>query len=196
MIDSKGAKTRLGFSYIKTRFWKEGEYFIYPTYIALAITVLILFLTERIFPNFILEDGLFNDWQRSIGATEPFYSETAEAYLDPNVVRGALMTKILDAAAFSIFYFFIILATSFAVTYPYYNRFMEKKVDGLTDDNVIAGTEVLTDDKFLEKYSALSELSEDSFSLTEIYKFKKVNKVPKNTQYLDLNDNSKLKTTR
>lgn len=186
MIQSEGSKTRLGFGYLKTRVKKQSEYYIYGMYIALAITVLIMFLTESFFPNFILEDGLLTDFQRSISSTEAFYSNTAGMYLDPEVVRSSLMTEILNSGIFAIFYFFIVLITSFVIVYPFYNRYITKEVEGLTDDNVLTGTEVLEDERYLSKLKELGEESEDSFTLSKVYKFNEVRRVPKKAKIEDL----------
>jgi hypothetical protein len=181
-------KTRLAFSYVKTRFKKQSEYFVYGMYAAMLITVVVMILTEVFFPNFILQDGLFSDWQRAFNSSKPFYSEAAGQYLDPRVVKGALFTEIIDSLIFSIFYFFGVLLTSFVLIFPVYNRFITEKVAGLTDDKILEGTEVLEDEKFVGMYDQLRREEQEGFTLTKVYKFEEVDRVPKAGKFMDLDE--------
>lgn len=174
MTNTEGAKTRLGFSYIKTRVKKQAEYFIYASYFAIAIAITVIVLTELTFPNFILQDGLWADWTKAMSSQKPFYSHVAKQYVDPDVIRGALTVEILNSVMFSIFYFFAIFATSFAVVFPIYNKIMKRAVSGLTDDKVKRGTEILKDDKFLDTYKKLQDTENDSLTLTKIYSYEEV----------------------
>jgi len=189
MRNQENAKTRIGFSYMKTRVKKQAEDFLHASYLALAMTVIVMILTEIYFPNFILQDGLFSDWQRSFNSSKPFYSPVAGQYLDPAVVKGALVTEILDSMIFSVFYFFGVLITCMVLVFPFYNKIIAKEVAGLTDDKILEGSEVLEDDKFLAIFNKLSkeeENPEDSFSLTKVYNFDKVRRVPKAGKFIDL----------
>lgn len=191
MKNQENTKTRIGFSYMKTRVKKQAEYFLYAFYLALAMTVIVMVLTEIYFPNFILQDGLLSDWHRSFNSSKPFYSSVTGQYLDPSVVKGALMTEILDSIIFSVLYFFGVLITSLVFVFPLYNKIIAKEVAGLTDDKILEGSEVLDDDKFLSIYNKLSkeeENPEDSFSLTKVYKFEEVKKVPKKGKFIDLDN--------